>query len=394
MLTAEDMAPRMTAIGRRPRLMGVFAHPDDEIFCAGGTLARWAEAGCETLVLSATRGEAGQIQDGRAATRATLGAVREGELRAACALLGVRRVECLDYPDGGLAQADGATLAAVVAARIAAFAPDVVITFGPDGATGHPDHIAISAATTRACSQIARATGRAPRLVYSAFPRQGCALHRQLGDWLEGRDQPFIAPASAVRALALLADEAVELGYASDAIATRWYPSGVAIVEQGEAAESLHLIISGHAEAVYEEADGTRRVVGGLGPGHFFGAEALTRRQPQEASLIATETVTCLVLAAAQPTPFDGRGPDAWIRGATQSPACLESGLAHLDVAPWLDQKIAALAAHRTQFALEPEAFPSDWLADWLGQEYFTPATLALVARPVVVHWALAAASL
>lgn len=71
--------------GRPPRLLAVFAHPDDEVFCAGGTLARWAAEGGETMVFSATRGEAGQIQDGQAATRRTLGEVRERELRTACA---------------------------------------------------------------------------------------------------------------------------------------------------------------------------------------------------------------------------------------------------------------------------------------------------------------------
>src|SRR5690242_7015292 len=100
------------------RLLGVFAHPDDQVFCVGGTLAQWAEAGCETMILSATRGEAGQIQDANAARRASLGAVREQELRAACARIGVKRVECLDYSDGALADVDVVTLAEHVATFI------------------------------------------------------------------------------------------------------------------------------------------------------------------------------------------------------------------------------------------------------------------------------------
>jgi len=68
------------------RLLGVFAHPDDEVFCVGGTLAQWAEAGCETMIISATRGEAGQIQDAKAASRGTLGAVRGGWVDAATLL--------------------------------------------------------------------------------------------------------------------------------------------------------------------------------------------------------------------------------------------------------------------------------------------------------------------
>ena len=74
------------------RLLGVFAHPDDEVFCVGGTMARAAEAGAEVMIVSASRGEQGQIRDPAAATRRTLGAVREGELRAAAAELGVQRV--------------------------------------------------------------------------------------------------------------------------------------------------------------------------------------------------------------------------------------------------------------------------------------------------------------
>jgi LmbE family N-acetylglucosaminyl deacetylase len=91
---------------RRPRLLGVFAHhPDDETFCAGGTFARYAKDGAEIMVVSATRGQAGQIRDARAGTRRTIGAVRESELRLACERLGVAEVRCWDYPDGGQAAA-------------------------------------------------------------------------------------------------------------------------------------------------------------------------------------------------------------------------------------------------------------------------------------------------
>ena len=61
------------------RLLGVFAHPDDETFCAGGTFARYAEQGAEIMVVSATRGQAGQIRDAAAGTRHTIAAVREAD---------------------------------------------------------------------------------------------------------------------------------------------------------------------------------------------------------------------------------------------------------------------------------------------------------------------------
>jgi len=82
-----------------PSLLAVFAHPDDETFCAGGTLAKYAADGAEIMVVSATRGDAGQIRDARAATRRTLGQVRERELRLACERLGVRPSEVVFLDD-------------------------------------------------------------------------------------------------------------------------------------------------------------------------------------------------------------------------------------------------------------------------------------------------------
>lgn len=369
--------------GPPPRLLAVFAHPDDEVFCAGGTLARWTAEGGEAMVVSATRGEAGQIQDGQAATRRTLGAVRERELRSACARLGVQRVVCLDYRDGALQDVDEAMLVDDVTSHIHAFRPDVVVTFGPDGGSGHPDHVAISAATSRACQQIAEAGERAPRLCYAAFPRQHQLLSHQIARWLVPRHAARrIVPGGFVRALALLAEEAVLLGYADDNVETRWFPPDVSLVEYGEPGTSVYLIISGHADIVEESAGGARRVVRKVGPGHFFGEEALALRQPYAASVVATETITCLALSARVPTPFDGRGCEAAIPGDFTLRRADEAreldGLTCLDVSEWLDHKIAALAAHRTQFALDPTTVPPGFLDEWLGREYFT--TKAVVA--------------
>ena len=116
----------------------VFAHPDDETFCAGGTLAKYAAAGAEVLVASATRGQAGQIRDSAAATRRTLGRVREQELRRAGRQLGIQHVLCLDYKDGMLDQVDPEVLVGEVVRIICAFCPDVVITFDPSSLTARP----------------------------------------------------------------------------------------------------------------------------------------------------------------------------------------------------------------------------------------------------------------
>ena len=80
----------MKAVGEKPvRLLGIFAHPDDETVCAGATLAKYASAGAEVHVISLTKDEAGQIRDAGAATRSTLSAVREKELEAAGIELGL-----------------------------------------------------------------------------------------------------------------------------------------------------------------------------------------------------------------------------------------------------------------------------------------------------------------
>ena len=133
------------------RLLGVFAHPDDESFCAGGTFARYAAHGAEVMVVSATRGEAGQIRSAGTATRRTLARVREQELQVACQRLGIQHARCLDYADGTLKDVDQEVLIKDIVELLRSFRPDVVITFGSDGGYGHPDHIAISAATTAAC---------------------------------------------------------------------------------------------------------------------------------------------------------------------------------------------------------------------------------------------------
>lgn len=133
------------------RLMCVFAHPDDEALGLGPLLAKCAAEGVATYLLTATRGERGWA--GVPATNpglAGLGQLREAELRAAAQTLGVREVSFLDYIDGDLDQADPAEAIAKIVQHLRRVRPQVVVTFGPEGAYGHPDHIAISQLTTAA----------------------------------------------------------------------------------------------------------------------------------------------------------------------------------------------------------------------------------------------------
>jgi LmbE family N-acetylglucosaminyl deacetylase len=133
------------------RLMCVLAHPDDESLGTGGTLARYAAEGIETYVVTATRGERGYRGDPEDDPGLdAFGRIREAELCAAAKVLGVREVSFLDYVDGELDRADASEAIAKIVAHIRRIQPQVVITFAPDGAYGHPDHIAICQFTTAA----------------------------------------------------------------------------------------------------------------------------------------------------------------------------------------------------------------------------------------------------
>jgi LmbE family N-acetylglucosaminyl deacetylase len=137
------------------RLMAVLAHPDDESLGTGGALAKAAAEGIETYVVTATRGERGRFGDAKESPGLdVVGRTREAELLAAARELGVREVRFLDYVDGDLDRAEPAEAIGRIAAQLRRVRPQVVITFGPDGAYGHPDHIAISqlAAAAIACA--------------------------------------------------------------------------------------------------------------------------------------------------------------------------------------------------------------------------------------------------
>ncbi len=140
---------------RTLRLMAVLAHPDDESLGLGGTLAKYASEGVEVFLLTATRGDRGRFRGYRLDEKqhpgpAALANIREAELRAAASALGVREVSILDYHDQQLDRANPSEAVAAIAGHIRRVKPDVVVTFGPDGAYGHPDHIAISQFTTAA----------------------------------------------------------------------------------------------------------------------------------------------------------------------------------------------------------------------------------------------------
>lgn len=159
------------------RLLIVTAHPDDESFPIGGAIARYASQGVHVTLLCATRGEKG-IPGVAAAETAR---IREQELRNAAALLGVAEVRFLDLIDGEVGQTPVDALAERVLTVMRQVRPDAVITFGPDGVSGHPDHVAMSHATTQAFDRAVAGQMLAPtaRLFYitpSEATLQGCGV--------------------------------------------------------------------------------------------------------------------------------------------------------------------------------------------------------------------------
>jgi LmbE family N-acetylglucosaminyl deacetylase len=173
--------------------MAVLAHPDDESLGFGGTLAKYASEGVETFLVTATGGEGGRYRghgpgDEHHPGSEELGKIRVGELRAAAGALGIRELSLLDYRDGGLDRANPAEVVGRIADHLRRVRPDVVVTFGPEGAYGHPDHIAISQFTTAAIVKAADpASAASPgcrphvvsKLYYLAWPESTWTAYQQ-----------------------------------------------------------------------------------------------------------------------------------------------------------------------------------------------------------------------
>jgi len=356
-----------TGPGSARRLLGVFAHPDDEVFCAGGTMARAAEAGAEVMIVSATRGERGQIRDPAAATRRTLGAVREGELRAAAAELGVPRVQVLDYADGTLPH-HRSSLGAAIADIMRQFDPDTVITFGADGGYGHPDHVAISGLATETFRAMARDHNRGQRLYHALFPPRHTSMADELAHWITDSGQRATDRA-ALQAIALFAGESATMRLARDDVRVQWFPPGASVVEQGEPADALYLILSGTADRLVEYPDGRVTRVRRMQAGDFFGELGLIAGE-RLAHVVARDSLTCLVLSRTPLQPYAGRGAGAAGAAPSQA-AALPPGTCAVDVTSHLYRKLAALAQHRTQHPAAASMLPYSLLQKMLGTEFF-----------------------
>jgi LmbE family N-acetylglucosaminyl deacetylase len=196
-VNAGDLDPRDLGT-----VVGVWAHPDDEAYLAGGVMALARAAGSRVVCVTATGGERGTTDpevEGLAAVRAV-------ELARSLEILGVAEHHGFGLRDGGCADLDPAGPVARIAEILDAVAPDTVLTFGPDGVTGHPDHRTVSAWTGAA---VARAAPGA-RLLHAAVPaghvRRWAWLHERFDVYADG--YPVLTPDDRI-ALHLSLDDAV-----------------------------------------------------------------------------------------------------------------------------------------------------------------------------------------
>ncbi len=164
------------------RLLCVFAHPDDECYGPGGTIAQCALDGVDVAVTMFTAGEAGSIGISKTLERDELARRRRLEFECSCDALGVGKRRILGVPDGGVADADPEWAIGEIVADMRAHRPQVVITFHYLGISQHPDHVAVNDLLNRACEA---AGPDAPYVFYEfGVPKHKAALY----------DRPNLAP--------------------------------------------------------------------------------------------------------------------------------------------------------------------------------------------------------
>jgi LmbE family N-acetylglucosaminyl deacetylase len=192
-------------------ILGVWAHPDDEAYLSAGIMAAAIDEGSRVVCVTATRGELGSLDPVRWPSE-TLASVREAELDECLAVLGVREHIWLDYPDGGCADVPTDEAVDRLADIVREVQPDTVLTFGPDGMTWHPDHIAVGEWTSAAVGQAAADR----RLLYATkTPEWGEAFLAtvQADQVMMADQQPPTTPASELAFHVDLEGEALDRKY-------------------------------------------------------------------------------------------------------------------------------------------------------------------------------------
>ena len=159
------------------RLLGITAHPDDEVGAFGGTLLLYHSRNVETFVICLTPGQAASNR-GAAQSDAELAELRRAEFRESCNILQVTEAQILDYPDGGLDQTDFLTVVGDLVHRIRKIKPHLVLTLGPEGAiTGHIDHSMASIYATMAFHWASRQDRYPEQLQHGVTPHAAQKLY-------------------------------------------------------------------------------------------------------------------------------------------------------------------------------------------------------------------------
>ena len=152
--------------------LGIFSHPDDETSASGGTMPQLIKDGHVVQVVTATRGELGTLGTGDTKiSRNELPYVREAELRRNMELIGALPPIILGYKDQDLNKEDPEIVSTKLFAIMSDINPDIVVSFGPSGISGHADHIATHQCTVKAFTQYkSTQTGKSPLLLYPTIP--------------------------------------------------------------------------------------------------------------------------------------------------------------------------------------------------------------------------------
>jgi signal-transduction protein with cAMP-binding, CBS, and nucleotidyltransferase domain len=135
-----------------------------------------------------------------------------------------------------------------------------------------------------------------------------------------------------------------------------WFPPGFYIIEQGEPATRLYMMLSGKADVFQEDETGHVQKVNEINPGRFFGEEGIANRQPRNAHVVAVESTACLVFSP-QESPGSVRHTG---EASTQ-----------INVRDFVRQKMEAISQHRSQFPIQTDMFPLEMMQDLFGMEYF-----------------------
>lgn len=175
---------RPRARGASRTLLGIWAHPDDETFLSSGLMIAARERGDRVVVVTATRGEHG-TDDPAAWPAERLGAHRARELEASLALLDVSEHRWLGYVDGRCAAASADVAVETLTAIVDEVRPDTVVSFGPDGVTGHDDHRAVGAWARRACREAAPGADLLRAVLPRHFTRRFADINEEFGVFMD-----------------------------------------------------------------------------------------------------------------------------------------------------------------------------------------------------------------